>query len=159
MTFDNGRTIIALRLRLFLATVLLIVYIYFVFFGKELKFPVLGLESNVWTIIVMSLFIIIAFYPLALNYKFLYYSDDGPDLVFRFHPVGIFGGKRNSIEIPKADFAGYKVESYLLGFKIIKLSRKIDKRIAQYPPIHLSALYKKEVKKLFSSLDFFSPEK
>jgi hypothetical protein len=159
MTFDNGRTIIALRLRLFLATVLLIVYIYLVFFGKELKFPLLGLESNAWTIIVMSLFIFIAFYPLAFNYKFIYYSDDGPNLVFRFHPVGIFGGKRNSIEIPKTDFAGYKVESYMLGFKMIKLSRKIDKRVAQYPALHLSALYKKEVDKLFSSLDSFSPKK
>lgn len=159
MTFDNGKTIIALRLRLFLATVLLIVFIYFAFLGKELKFPVLGLTANAWITILLSIYAILAFYPLVLNYKFFYYSDDGPNLVFRFYPVGIFGGKKSSVEIPKTEFDGYTVENYAGIFKMIVLSRNIDRRSAQYPPIHLSALKRKEIRKITSSLDLYSSKK
>ncbi len=159
MTFDNGRTIIALRLRLFIATVLLIVYLYLVYFGKELRFPLLGLEAGAWTTIVLAIFTIIAFYPLALNYRYFYFSDDGPVLVFRYYSVGFFAGKKQSVEIPKNEFAGYKTENYLGLFKKIILARKIDRKIAYYPLIHLSSLKKKEIVKLLSSLDSFSQSK
>ncbi len=159
MTFDNGRTIISLRLRLFIATVLLIVYLYLVYFGKELNFPLLGLESNVWTTIILIIYTIIAFYPLVLNYSYIYFSDDGPLIVFRYYTVGMFAGKKQSIEIPRKEFAGYKIENHLVFFKKIILSRKIDRRIANYPSIHLSSLRKKEMVKLLSSLDSFSPAK
>jgi hypothetical protein len=156
MTFDNGKTIIRLRLRVFLATILLIVFIYFAFLGKELKFPVLGLGTEAWTAIILGLYFVIAFYPLALKYKFFYFSDDGPSLVFRYYPVGIFGGKKSSIEIPKSEFVAYKITNYMILFRKLSLSRKIDRRVAQYPDIHLGSLTRKELSKLRSSLDSFS---
>lgn len=131
MTFDNGKTIIALRLRVFIATILLIVFIFFAFLEKKIKFPVLGLDVDGWTIIILLVYATLAFYPLALKYKYFYYSDDGPNLVFRYYPVGLFAGKKNSVEIPKKELAAYKIESYFLLFKKITLSRKIDRRIAR----------------------------
>ena len=78
MTFDNGKTIIRLRLRVFIASILLIIFIFFAYLEKDLRFPVLGLGEGAWTALVLGLYIILAFYPLALNYKYFYYSDDGP---------------------------------------------------------------------------------
>jgi hypothetical protein len=155
MTFDNSKTIIALRLRVFIATILLIVFIFFAFLEKNIRFPVLGLDANAWTTIILLIYAGLAFYPLALKYKYFYYSDDGPNLVLRYYPVGLFSGKKNSVEIPKSEFAGYRIEAYDIFFKKIILSRKIDRRIAQYPEIHLGSLRKKEVYKLTSSLDSF----
>ena len=155
MTFDNSKTIISLRLRVFIATILLIVFVFFVFLEKNIHFPVLGLGSDAWTAIVLIIYASLAFYPLVLKYKYFYYSDDGPNLVFRYYPVGLFAGKKNSVEIPKSEFAAYKIEKYFLFLKKITLSRKIDRRIAQYPEIHLGSLRKKELNKLASSLDSF----
>ena len=63
-----------------------------------------------------------------LKYRYIYFSDDGPIIIFRYYSVGIFKGKRNSIEIPKREFAGYKIENYtLVIFKMIILKRKIDR--------------------------------
>lgn len=155
MTFDNSKTIISLRLRVFIATILLIIFIFFAFLEKKINFPVLGLGVDAWTIIILLVYATLAFYPLALKYKYFYYSDDGPNLVFRYYPVGLFAGKKNSVEIPKNEFSGYKIEAYFLLFKKITLSRKIDRRIAQYPEIHLGSLRKNELIKLASSLDSF----
>lgn len=155
MTFDNSRTIISLRLRVFIASILLIVFVFFTFLETKINFPVLGLDSDAWTAIVLIIYAGLAFYPLVLKYKYFYYSDDGPNLVFRYYPVGLFTGKKNSVEIPKSEFVAYKIEKYFLFLKKITLSRKIDRRIAQYPEIHLGSLRKKEFNKLASSLDSF----
>lgn len=159
MTFDNGKTIIALRLRVFLATILLIIFIFFAYLEKDLKFPLLGMGSGAWTTILLFIYAIMAFYPLAFNYKFFYFSDDGPNLVFRYYPVGIFVGKKSSVEIPKSEFAGYNLSDHMLIFKKLVLARKLDRKVAQYPEIHLSSLRKKEIKILVSTLDLYSQEK
>ena len=159
MTFDNGKTIIGLRLRVFIASILLVVFIFFAYLEKDLKFPVLGLGSEAWTAIVLGLYSMLAFYPLAFNYKYFYYSDDGPNLVFRYYSVGIFPGKKSSIEIPKEEFAGYKLEYYWIFLRKISLARKTDRKVLQYPEIHLGSLTKKEMQKLLGSLDAFSRAK
>ena len=44
MTFDNSRTIIAARIRLFIATVLLLAYMVLAYIAEILKFPVAGIK-------------------------------------------------------------------------------------------------------------------
>ncbi|MEZ5001198.1 MAG: hypothetical protein R2744_10230 [Bacteroidales bacterium] len=78
MTIDNGKTIIRLRLNLFIATVLFIVYLFFAYFGKSLKFPVFGLTDTELSLILVFIYLFIAFYPMLLGYNYIYFSDDGP---------------------------------------------------------------------------------
>ena len=159
MTFDNSKTIIALRLRVFIATVLFVVYFYFTYFEKIIKFPIAGYSYSAWTFLLIGIYLILSFYPLILNYKYIYFSDDSPAIIFKFYSVGLFQGKKSLIEIPKRDFAGYRFNKILLGFfTSVSLQQRMDNKTVEYPPIHLSSLTRAELKKLKSALEKYQHE-
>jgi hypothetical protein len=159
MTFDNSKTIISLRIKLFVATILFIGYIILAYAAKIIKFPVFGLSDIVWTLILVALWLIISFLPMVLNYQYVSYSDEGESIVFRFFTTGIVGGKKNSVEINKSVFAGYTTESKLLGLsKSLILFQKVGQGTAKYPPIYITALSRRERAKLFSSLNSYVPK-
>jgi len=158
MNFDNSKTIINLRLKLFAATVLVIAYMILAYVAKILKFPLYGISDSTWTIIVVTLYIIIVLYPVVLNHQYVKFSDDGDFIVFRYFTSGIFGGKKNSVEIHKATFVGYKTEKSYLGLnQSIILFQQFKEGAAKYPPIYISGLSRKDKARILSSLDILSP--
>jgi hypothetical protein len=95
---------------------------------------------------------------MYLNYQYVYFSDDGENIVFRYFNAGITGGKKNSVEINKKTFSGYKVEKKHFGLsQSIILYTQIRQGIAKYPPIHISALTKAEKNKIISLLNTYAP--
>lgn len=154
MTFDNGKTIIGLRLRLFIATIIMLVYIYLVYYGKQLRFPILGIEEFHATLILTALYLLLAFLPLILRYRYIYFSDDGNNIIFRYYSVGFLSGKKSSVEIPKDEFAGYRIRKTFFGLiKSILLYRIMGNKKASYSPVYLSSLSKSEFKKITLALD------
>jgi hypothetical protein len=94
---------------------------------------------------------------MVLNYQYISYSDEGENLVFRYFTSGIIGGRKNSIEINKNGFSGYKTESRFFGLiQSITLYQKFQEGLAKYPPVYLSALSKEERAKLFRSLNQYT---
>jgi len=61
MTFDNSRTIISLRIKLFAATIVLLTYLAMAYVIRLIKFPFLGLSDSAWTIILTGIWVILAF--------------------------------------------------------------------------------------------------
>ena len=158
MTFDNSKQIISLRIKLFIATVLFLVYIALTYVAKLIKFPVLGLNDTAWTLILVAIYLFIVFLPMLLNYQYVYFSDEDETIVFRYFNAGIVGGKKNSIEINKKTFTGYKTESRYFGLMLsLVLFQQIGQRIAKYPPVHISALNKDQRNKVLSSLSLLAP--
>jgi hypothetical protein len=158
MTFDNSKTIISLRIKLFAATVALMAYLAVAYIIKLVRFPFLGMSDTIWTIIFVGIWVILAFMPLVLNYQFISYSDDGDYIVFRYFTSGIVGGKKNSVEINKTTFSGYKIETSLFGFvQSIVLFQKFPQGVAKYPPVYISALKPDERQKLIKSLNIYAP--
>ena len=156
MTFDNTRTIISLRIRLFGATVLFLVYIALTYVAKLIKYPVLGLSETSWTLILVALYAFVVFLPMFLNYQFIYFSDDGENIVFRYFTTGIVGGKKNSVEINKRTFSGYKTESKLFGLIMsITLFQRVNKGVAKYPSVFISALNSEQRKKVLNALNLY----
>lgn len=154
MTFDNGKTIIRLRLRLFIATLLMLVYVYVVYYGKQLRFPVFGIEESLATLVLTAAYLLLAFLPLLLKYKYIYFSDDGNSIIFRYYSVGLFSGSKNSVEIPKEEFINYKIKKILPGLvSSILLYRRVKNTAASYSPIYISSLSKKEIKKIKTALN------
>jgi hypothetical protein len=159
MTFDNRRTIINVRIKLFFATILLLAYVALAYVAKLIKFPLLGINDTVWTSILVAIWVIVAFFPMILNYQFVFFSDDGEKLVIRYYIAGIVSGKKNSVEISKRTFAGYKTESRFFGLiKSIILFQQMGQGVAKYPPVYISALTKEQKLKLFLSLNTFAPK-
>jgi hypothetical protein len=154
MTFDNSKTIIGVRIKLFFATVLLLVWLAVVYVAKLITFPLLGFDDSIWTLILVIIWIIVAFLPAILNYQFVSYSDEGNAIVFKYFSAGIVGGKKNTVEINKSTFTGYKIESKLFGLsRSIILFQKLVQGVAKFPPIYISALTKDQQAKLIHSLN------
>lgn len=159
MTFDNSKTIISLRIKLFAATIVLLAYIAMAYVIKMIKFPLLGMNETFWTILLVGIWVILAILPMILNYQFISYSDEGEFIVFRYFTAGITGGKKNSVEINKTTFSGYKIETRFFGLiQSIILLQRFQKGIAKYPPIHISALTGEEKVKIIKSLNSYSPQ-
>jgi hypothetical protein len=159
MTFDNSKTIISLRIRIFIATVLLLAYVILAYVAKIIKFPLLGLSDTYWIVLLVCIYLILAFYPMVLNYQYVYYSDDGDHIIFRYFFAGIVGGKKNSVEISKSSFAGYKKESSFFGLvQSLILFQQLPEGVAKYPPVFISILSRKERAKVLNSLYLHTPE-
>jgi len=158
MTFDNSKTIIGVRIKLFAATIVFLGYLLLAFAARIIKFPVLGMQETAWTVLIAALYIFIFFIPMMLNYQYIYFSDDGVNIVFRYFTAGIIGGRKNSIEINKQTFSGYSLEKKFFGLiQSITLYQQIKGRKAKYPPIFISALTRNEKSKVFTALNSYSP--
>jgi hypothetical protein len=159
MIFNNSKTIIGSRIRIFIVTVLLIVYLILAYFAGLIKFPLLGMSDKYWSLIFIFIYFIFAFYPMILNHQYVSYSDEGDTIVFRYFIAGIFGGKKNSVEINKNNFAGFKTETRYFGLMhSITLFQRMREGVAKYPPIYISNLTKKEKAKVLYSLQLHSPK-
>ncbi|MBA4322125.1 MAG: hypothetical protein C0408_04845 [Odoribacter sp.] len=159
MTFNNSRTIIGLRIRIFTATVLLLTYFIITYLAGLIKYPLLGMSDTLWTVLLISLYFIFAFYPMALNYQYVYYSDEGDTIVFRYFFSGIVGGRKNSVEINKNSFAGYHTEKKYFGLmQSVTLFQTLREGVARYPPIYISNLTRKEKAKVLNSLYLHTPK-
>ncbi len=158
MTFDNSKTIISLRIKLFIATVLFLAFIVLTYVAKKIKYPVLGMSDTIWTLILTACYLIFVFMPMILNYQYIYFSDDGTNLIIRYFLAGIVGGKKNSVEINKKAFSGYKIDKKLLGLnQSIILYQRMKEGIAKYPPIYISVLTKDEKAKMVNVLNSYAP--
>lgn len=158
MTFDNSRTIISLRIKLFGATIVFLAYMVLTYVAKLINYPLLGLSDTSWTIILVVVYLGIAFMPMYLSYQFIRYSDDGEKIILRYFSAGMVGGRKNSVEIDKKTFSGYKVETKYFGLvKSITLFQQLNDGIAKYPSVYISALTKEELEKLLRSLNLYAP--
>ncbi len=159
MTFDNSKTIISLRIWLFFATIILIAWIIVAFIAKMISFPLLGLSETVWTLILVGIYLIVLLMPMVRNIQFVFFSDEGENIVFRYFHAGMVGGKKNSISIPKNSFAGFKSEKKNLGLSSgIILFQRIGQGIAKYPPIYITAIPKEQKEKMLNLLGRYSPK-
>ena len=157
MTFDNSKTIIGLRIKLFGATVTILAYIVLTYIAEIIKYPMLGMSDTIWTLILVGLYFVYALLPMYLNYQYIYFSDDGENIVIRYFTAGIIGGRKNSIEINKKGFSGYKTENRFFGLiQSITLYQKYQEGIAKYPPVYISALSKEERSKIFRTLNQYT---
>lgn len=157
MTFDNSKTIIGFRIRLFFVTVIALAWIAIVYLIKLIKFPLLGIDDGIWTLAIIILWGIVAFLPVIRNFQFVFFSDDGENIVFRYFNAGIVGGKKNAVEINKRAFAGYTAETKIMGLsRSIILYQQVGQGTAKYPPVHITALNRDQRDKLFHALDSYA---
>ena len=160
MTFDNSRTIISLRIKLFGATIVFLTYIVLTYIAEMIKYPLLGMSDTAWTLILVGLYLFFAFLPMFLNYQYFFFSDEGEKIVIRYFPAGIVGGRKNSIEINKKTFSGYKTESKFFGLILsIILYQQLKEGVARYPSVYISALSGEERTKVFRTLNLYTPQK
>lgn len=157
MTFDNSKTIINVRIRLFAITVILIAWLILSYVAELIKFPLLGLDDTIWTVFLSGLWLLLVLLPVFLNYQYVFFSDDSEKIIIRYFNAGLIGGRKNSVEIDKRAFAGYQTQSKFFRLVTsITFFQKFSEGVAKYPPVYISALSRSEQTRLFKALSKYA---
>jgi len=158
MTLNNSRSVINLKITRRISIILLLAFLLLTYVARIIKYPVLGMSQLFWTILIVACFAVIVFLPVILNFQYVYYSDEGDRIVFRYYTTGFIAGKKNSIEINKRTFSGFTFDKKLFGLiQSVTLYQQIRKNVAKYPPVHISGLKRVERAKIIKSLSSFAP--
>jgi hypothetical protein len=154
MTIDLKRTVIKTQLRRFITLIVFAAIIIFILLMGDATIKYFGLTKYQWAIVIAALYFGSSLTESFLDFNYIYYSDYGDTLVLRYFSMGFFNNRKNSIQIPKEFFKGYKLYEKFGGIKmIICLYQDFNGKEAKYPPVNISALTKEERISLLNSLD------
>ena len=158
MTSDNSKSVINQKI---LKRTVIILYLSFLVLSLAaniIKFPLLGMSKTVWILLTTLIFLIIILVPVILNYQYIYFSDEGNMLIFRYYSTGFIQGNKNSVEIEKKSFSGFTIDHSLFGLvRSITLYQRMKEGVAKYPPINISALKPREREEIIKTLTTYAP--
>jgi uncharacterized membrane protein YbhN (UPF0104 family) len=154
MIINIEKTIVKKTMGKFIALMILVVVICILLFVDFRNNLIKGLDNNLLAIFIAVCYIIYAFYESFRNYNYIYFNDESDKIVLRYFPPTMFASKKNSIEIPKKDFAGYILKSFFMRYReSIVLFRNTGKGKAKYPPVSITGLNNEERNALLFSLN------
>ena len=157
MILDIRRTVIKKKLRSFFMTIAVILIIVLVLFTNLYDEDAMNVSKALMTFIIIGVYLLFIIFNILRDFNYIYFNDEGDKLVLRYFSLSIFTQKKNSIEIPKRSFAGYKIEKSVAGLKEkLILLQKLENRIAKYPAVSITALTSKQKSDVVNSLNIFS---
>jgi hypothetical protein len=113
-----------------------------------------GIDNTLLAIFCAISYVIYSLFNAFRNFHYIYFNDESDKIVLRFFSPGYFTWKKNSIEIPKKEFAGYNLKSFYMRYReSIVLMRHTGKGIGKYPPVSLTLLDDQERLMMLRSLD------
>jgi len=159
MTLNNSKSVINLKIIRRTSIILFLAFALLAYVARVIRFPLLGINQTVWTVFILVLFLFIMFFPYLLNYQYIYFSDEGETIIFRYFTAGLFEGKKNSIEINKKTFSGFALEKKFFGLvQSVTLYQKLRQGIATYPPVYISSLKRDDRAKALKSIGSYAPQ-
>jgi hypothetical protein len=158
MIINNTKSVINLKLLLRTSIIIYLTFLVLALAAGIIKFPLFGMGKAAWIILFTSCFIIIMLIPIVLNFQYIFFSDEGTAIIFRYYTTGLFSGKKNSVEIGKKTFSGFTLDKKIFGLvQSITLYQRLKEGIAKYPPIFISALKRQDKDSILESLNSYAP--
>jgi len=158
MILNNSKSVISLKIIRRASIIIFLAYLVLVYAARIIRFPLLGIDKTTLTIVVSAIFLMIMIIPEILNYQYIYFSDEGESIIFRYYSAGLITGKKNSVEINKRTFSGFTIDKKFFGLvERITLYQRLREGIAKYPPIFLSALKRADKARIIRSLNSSAP--
>ncbi|HAX93938.1 MAG TPA: hypothetical protein DCY25_08370 [Bacteroidales bacterium] len=158
MTIDNGKSVINQKILKRTVIILYLAFLVLSLAASIIKFPLLGMTKTTWLILTTFISLIIILIPIVLNYQYIFFTDEGNMLVFRYYSTGLGTGNKNSVEIEKRSFSGFTIDKSLFGLiQSITLYQRMKEGVAKYPPIHISALKPVEREEIIKTLTSYAP--
>jgi hypothetical protein len=158
MILNNSKFVINLKITRRTAIIIFLAYLVLVYAAGIIRFPVLGVDKTALTILLSAIFLMIIIIPQMLNYQYIYFSDEGDSIIFRYYSAGIITGNKNSVEINKRSFSGFRIDKKFFGLvESITLYQNLKEGIAKYPPIYLNALKRADKARIIKSLNLSAP--
>ncbi len=153
MRIDLRNTVIKRKLRSFYLAIFFVLAIIFILLADVREDKIAGVDKYGLSIIMAAIYLLLIFYNAIRNFNYIFYSDEGDKIIFRFFSLSIFTNQKSSIEMFKKDFAGFKIKKSYSGLKEnLILYQKANKGVAKYPPVSITALTGKEKSSILNSL-------
>jgi len=103
-----------------------------------------------------AIYLAIAIFEFILEPFYIFFSDEGENLIIRYFSTGYFNKKKQVIQIPKKSFTGYDIETSVFGLKKkLVLKQRFKSGEAKYHAISISLMNKNQQEMLVTSLDKF----
>lgn len=133
-------------------SVFIIVYLLLLVLSLIFTFTPNYLFEIIWSAVCITAFILF----IVMDYNYIYYTNEGDKIIFRYQALNPFIVNPKSIEIPKRSFYKFEFTKSLFGKKTnILFYQKTKDGVAKYSPVSLTALTKKEREELDNSLKGF----
>jgi K+ transporter len=157
MIIDIKRTVIRKKLRSFYIAIAVILIIVLVLFANLFNEDAIKISKALMIVIIIAVYLLFIIFNMLRDFNYIYFNDEGDKLVLRYFSLSILAQKKNSIEIPKRSFAGYKIEKSFAGLKErLILLQQLERKIAKYPAVSITSLTSEQKSDIVSSLDRFS---
>lgn len=154
MIIDNRATLDKVKKRRVIINVVFTVSALYVMISDFMKEPVPGIRNWMIASFIGLVYIVLGVISLLRKKNYIYVNIERNSIVFRYFSMSLFDKKKNAVEIPLSDFYGYElIKSYGNMVEELVLLRKMNKKVAKYPPISISILTKEERITLISTLD------
>ena len=159
MKVDNKRNTYRIWLSRLITTIVFTMVILLIMFLPWFEKSEFWLSKYHIVILFALIYIVININNYLKHPYFVSYSDHGEKIVVRYYPLSMFTSRKNSIEIPKKQLVKFELKPFFLGTQQrLILYQNFRNKVAQYPPISLSAMDKKDREKMLSSLSkYVSP--
>lgn len=159
MTFENSNTVIRIQMQKRIFALLVgvpIALLYATELGEYID-NLTGISRQILSLTLVAFYLGFYFYHIFVKSSYLYYSDDQAKVIIRFYKLNPFDSKKNSYEIPKTQFEGYKTKKSFFNLcEEVNVYRNMSGNVAQYPPFSISSLNIAEKQKLFKALSNYS---
>ncbi|MBN2349885.1 MAG: hypothetical protein JXJ22_13655 [Bacteroidales bacterium] len=155
MQLDIKRTIFKIQLRRFILAILFAVIIILILFINYYDKKLFGISKVLIVLVIAAVYIGLITYEMVREPNYIYFSDNGDKIIFRYFSLSLFNKQKSSIEIPKSEFYGYELEKKSGIKEKIILIQKTRLGVAKYPPVSLTGLNEKEKEKLIRTLDIY----
>jgi hypothetical protein len=153
MIINNKKSTLNIWLQKLVATVLFTPLLLFILFSRQFKEPVLGIDREIWLVVSVGLYMGFIGWHHLLRPNYIYFSDNGKKILFRYYKVRALSGKKHAIEIPKEQFEKYEVKKYFPGIEKLFLYQRTSRGVARYPGVSLSLLKKSDREKMKRALN------
>lgn len=151
MEIDTHQTAIKVKLRKLFTTVIVGASLIFIYLTDVLD-PI-GFYKNYIAVGIVLIYVSLLYYFYMLDLNYIYYSDEGGKIILRYYSLRTINSGYKSIEIPKKNFVKYHIERSFFNLKEkLILYQRMQKGLAKYPPVSISALKLEERDRLKQSL-------
>lgn len=154
MEIDNTKKSVRINQIKYISIIIFLVLVIVLLTTPLVSDEFLGFNNNQWAVVVTLIYILVNIYEYLKDYNYIYFSDSGEKLLFRYVSLRPFHNKRYSIEIDKRNFRGYEIRNGTLGLnRKIMFYVKTQQGTAKYPPVSISALGGDEFNQLKHALN------
>lgn len=163
MILDIKRTVIRTQLRRFITLIVFILLLMPTLFwggwgGWREQFW--GIDRSSLALWLCLIYVVFLTLESVFELNYIYFSDKGDKIIFRYFSMSVMNRKKNSIVIDKAEFGGYKVKYSLWGLKRkIILLHRIKNNDAPYPAVSITGLSQAETQQMLTALDRWKVKK